>query len=268
MIGVIVGCESYDDIEAFRKEKEEWLRQYHSFPNGIPSHDTIQRTFESINRKEFSNCIMRWTLYKFDLKTEDLLHIDGKSNRSSIDRYRQTKMLHAINVFAGRNKLCLFKMKVEDKSNEITAIPPLLKALDIENKTITIDAMGCQKEIAKQIVEQKGNYILAVKGNQKELQAAIISAFQRGAGADTNKTVEKEHGRIEQRVCHTINNLMYIDEAIHWAGLTTVIMIQSKRTIADKTTAEIRYFISNLNQSSAWFLAAIRSHWGIENNLH
>lgn len=180
ILGTIVSCESYDDIEEFGREKEEWLRQYLHLPNEIPSHDTLQRTFESI----------------------------------------------------------------------------------------TIDAMGCQKEIAEQIVKQGGNYILAVKGNQKELLEEIEAAFQRGGINDTKQTIDKGHGRIEQRVCSTITNLTYIDESIHWSEKATAIRIQSKRTIADKSTEEVRYFISNHKHNADWFLGAIRSHWGIENNLH
>lgn len=268
IIGVIAGCENYDDIEEFGKEKVEWLKQYLYLHNGIPSHDTIQRVFESINPKEFSKCFMEWTFDKFDLESEDLYHIDGKSNRRSMDSFRNQKMLHAVNVFAGRNKLCLYQMKVDDKTNEITAIPSLIEVLDIQDKTITIDAMGCQKNIAEKIIQQGGNYILAVKGNQKELEEEIESAFERGDVADTHKTIEKDHGRIEERICKTKSNLTYIDETIYWKGLTTVIMIQSKRTIGEKTTEETRYFISNLKETASWFLSAIRSHWGIENNLH
>jgi predicted transposase YbfD/YdcC len=177
-------------------------------------------------------------------------------------------MLHTVSVFAGRKHLSIAQLKVDEKSNEITAIAPLIEPLDIEGKVITIDAMGCQKEIAKAIEEKKGYYILAVKDNQKILSNEIESAFKTTPVAYTQSSVEKDHGRIEERSCSVITDLRFVDEAVNWPALCCIICVISKRTIQDKTTVEARYYISNLKQNALFFLDAIRSHWGIENRLH
>jgi len=200
IIAVMAGCEGYDDIEDFGKEKEAWLRKYLELPNGIPSHDTIERLFETINPKEFSLCFSAWVQETFNLSDEQWLHIDGKSNRRSGDTFRGKKMLHAVNVFAGNKHLSLAQFKVEEKSNEITAIEPLLATLDITNKIVTADAMSCQKEIAQTITKQKGYYVLAVKDNQKTLSKEIQHAFTTTPIESTYTTIEKDHGRIEQRL--------------------------------------------------------------------
>jgi predicted transposase YbfD/YdcC len=177
LIGTIAGCEGYEDIEDFGNEKKEWLSKYLELPAGIPSHDTIERLFAAINPKEFNSCFGLWVQEIFGLNDEHLLHIDGKSNRRSMDKFKGKKMLHVVNIFAGTHHLSLGQFKVEEKSNEITAIEPLLDTLDITDKTITIDAMGCQKEIAAMITAKNGHYILAVKDNQKALHEEIQCAL-------------------------------------------------------------------------------------------
>jgi len=268
VIATIAGCEGYDDIEDFGKEKEGWLRTYLELPNGIPSHDTIERLFESIYPKEFNLCFSSWVQETFDINDEQFIHIDGKSNRRSGDKYSGQKMLHAVNVFAGNHHLSLAQFKVAEKSNEITAIKPLLATLDITGKMVTIDAMGCQKEIAKEITKQKGYYALAVKDNQQVLHEEIKVAFTITPTQSTYTTIEKDHGRIEERTCSVITDLRFVDEAVNWTGLCCVIKLVSKRTIQDKTTTESRYYISSKKENAEFFLQAIRSHWGIENRLH
>jgi predicted transposase YbfD/YdcC len=268
IIGVIAGCEGYEDIEEFGKTKHEWLKQYLELPEGIPSHDTIERLFESINPKEFQFCFSLWVQETFGLSDERFLHVDGKSNRRSGDKYKGKKMLHTVSVFAGEKHLSIAQLKVDEKSNEITAIAPLLESLEITDKVITIDAMGCQKEIAKTIAEKKGYYVLAVKDNQKALNDEIESAFKTTQIAHKHTTVEKEHGRIEERNCSVITDLRFIDERVNWTALYCIICIVSKRTIGDKTTVDTRYFISNMEENAKFFIEAIRSHWGIENRLH
>lgn len=268
IIATIAGCEGYEDIEDFGREKEDWLRKYLQLPYGIPSHDTIQRLFEAINPKEFNLCFSEWVQEIFSLSEEQLLHIDGKSNRRSGDKYKGKKMLHAVNVFAGTHHLSLGQFKVDEKSNEITAITPLLNTLDISDKVITIDAMGCQKEIAQAITMGKGHYVLALKDNQKTLHQETQSAFQSTRLSSTHSTIEKDHGRIEERSCSVITDLRFVDEAVNWTALRCIIMIISKRTIQDKTTIETRYYISSMENTAEFFLKTIRSHWGIENRLH
>jgi predicted transposase YbfD/YdcC len=268
LIAVVSGCDSYDDIEIFGESKEEWLRNYLQLPNGIPSHDTIERIFESLNPVEFKVCFQNWVAATFDLKEEYFLHIDGKSNRRSFDSYHGKKMLHSVNVFAGKNRLSLAQYKVDEKSNEITAIQPLLESLDIKGQTVTIDAMGCQKEIAGYIDKERGSYVLAVKDNQKSLHEQIKQAFRQMPIASSHSTLDKGHGRIEERVCSTITDLRFVDESVNWAGLTTLVQIVNTTTAKDKTTSQTRYFISNKKDTAEFFLSAVRSHWGIENSLH
>jgi predicted transposase YbfD/YdcC len=167
LIASIACCETYDDVEDFGKAKENWLRKYLQLPNGIPSHDTIERLFEAMNPKEFNVCFNAWVRETFDHTGNDLLHIDGKSNRRSFDTFTGKKMLHSVRVFSSKNGLSLAQYKVDEKSNEITAIQPLIETLDIAGQTVTIDARGCQKDIAKAIAEKQAYYVLAVKDNQK-----------------------------------------------------------------------------------------------------
>jgi len=268
LIATIAGSEGYEDIEEFGIAREEWLRKYLKLPNGIPSHDTIERMFEAINPKEFNLCFISWVRETFNIATEKLVHIDGKSNRRSGDSLSGKKMLHAVNVFAGENRLSLAQYKVDEKSNEITAIKPLLDTLDIKGQTVTIDAMGCQKEIAQAIFDKEGYYVLAVKDNQKTLHEEIKTAFKVTPAASAHTSEEKDHGRIEKRTCSVITDLRFVDEAVNWTALCCIICIVSTRTIREKITTETRYYIGSQKQNAAFFLNAIRSHWGIENSLH
>lgn len=268
LIATIAGCEGYEDIEEFGHSRHEWLLNYLSLPKGIPSHDTIERLFESIDPKEFNACFCLWVQEVFNLSDVQLLHIDGKSNRRSKDSLTGKKMLHTVSIFSSSNGLSLGQYKVEEKSNEITAIGPLLDTLDITDQTITIDAMGCQKQIAQAIIHKKGHYILAVKENQKSLLDEIKSAFNTTTIADKHSTIEKDHGRIEERTCHIIKDLRFVEESKHWSGMNSIVRIVSKRTLNTKTSTETRYYISDLQQNASRFLKDIRSHWAIENSLH
>jgi predicted transposase YbfD/YdcC len=268
IIGCIFGCDGFEDIEEFGEAKQEWLHHYLSLPNGIPSHDTMERVFRAMNPKEFQQCFVGWVKETFAVTEDKLIHIDGKANRRSHNSIRGTKMLHLVSAFVGEHHLSLAQVKVEDKTNEIKAIPELLTLLDIQDKTITIDAMGCQTNIAGQIIGQGGHYILAVKDNQCELKAEIEKAFVDAKVADTHTQTDKDHGRIEQRVCNTIRDLRFIDSTQRWQQCCRVIRIISHRTISDTTTTETRYYISSQKQDAAFFQKAIRSHWGIENRLH
>jgi predicted transposase YbfD/YdcC len=269
LIGTIAGCEGYDDIEEFGIARQQWLKKYLQLPYGIPSHDTIERVFESINPLEFNACFMNWVREIFNrCDSEVLLHIDGKSNKRSGDEYKGKKMLHAINVFAGERRLSLAQFKVDEKCNEITVLNPLLKTLDIKGQTVTIDAIACQKDIAQAITDGQGYYVLAVKDNQLTLNEHIQTAFKTTPVASTHTTEEKDHGRIEKRTCSVITDLRFIDESVNWAALYCIICIASTRIIKNQITTETRYYISSQKQNASFFLNAIRSHWGIENSLH
>lgn len=253
LIAVIAGCESYDDIEEYGKIKEDWLRKYLQLPNGIPSHDTIERLFESINPSEFNTCFSAWAKAIFHYSDELFLHIDGKSNRRSFDTFTGKKMLHSVSVFAGKNHLSLAQYKVDEKSNEIKAIQPLIETLDIKGQTVTIDAMGCQKDIVEAIAGKQAYYLLAVKDNQKALHDEIKEAFKNTAITDTHTTLEKSHGRIEERTCTTIADLRFVDESVNWVALCCIVCVVSMRTIKGKTTTDTRYFISNKNDKASFF---------------
>jgi predicted transposase YbfD/YdcC len=268
LLAVISGAESYNDIEEYGLSKDDWVKKYLSLPHGIPSHDTIERLMEAINPKEFSTCFTHWVKDIFKLNESFLIHLDGKSNRRSYDTYKGQKMLHALNAYSGEHHLSLAQMKVSDKSNEITAIPQLLKVLDIKGHTVTIDAIGCQQDIAGQIAEAKSYYVLAVKGNQQGLLDEIENAFKILPLTSTNQTIEKSHGRIEERTCSVIQDIRFIDEDQQWKNLKSIIRIESSRTIKDIKQQEIRFFISNHFKDATFFLHVIRSHWSIENELH
>ena len=269
LIATLAGSEGYEDIEEFGIAREQWLRKYLQLPNGVPSHDTIKRVFESINPLEFNACFMVWVREIFNLpQSEELIHIDGKSNRRSADAFRGKKMLHTVNVFAGKNRMSMAQFKVDEKSCEINVLEPLLRTLDIKDQTVTIDAIGCQKNIAKAITESGGHYVLAVKGNQQTLHEQIQAAFKIAPAKNKHSTEEKDHGRIEKRTCSVITDLRFVDEAVNWAALCCIICITGTRIIGDKISTETRYYISSQKQNADFFLNAIRSHWGIENSLH
>jgi len=268
LLAVICGAESYQDIEEYGLSKHQWLKNYLLLPYDIPSHDTIERLMEAMNPKEFNTHFTRWVKEVFQVNGDFLLHIDGKSNRRSFDHYKGNKMLHALNVYAGEHHLSLAQMKVEDKSNEITAIPQLLEALDLKGNTITIDAIGCQQAIAQQIAKSKSFYVLAVKGNQQGLFDQIENAFTLLPLSDKQQSIEKSHGRLEERTCSVLHDMRFVDEEHVWEDLSSIIRVQSKRTIGSSIQQETRYYISNHQKDAPFFQSVIRSHWLIENELH
>lgn len=268
IIGCIAGCDGFVEMEEYGNAKEDWLRQYLELPNGIPSHDTMERAFRAIHPHAFAHCFTEWVKETFKLSDELLIHIDGKSSRRSGDKLTGRKMLHLVSAFAGTHHLSLAQVKVNEKTNEIKAIPDILELLDIEDKTVTIDAMGCQVDIAEKIRKEKGHYILGVKENQKLLLQDIELSFQRLKPFSVNEQIEKDHGRIETRRCAVLKDFRFMDNASQWPELSSLIRIESERIIDQKISRETRYYISDAKQTSAFFQKAIRSHWGIENRLH
>ena len=265
LLAVISGAESYEDIEEYGLSKKEWLKNYLLLPYDIPSHDTIERLMEAMNPKDFNIHFTNWVKKVFQVEGDFLIHIDGKSNRRSFDHYTGKKMLHALNVYAGEHHLSLAQMKVADKNNEITAIPQLLEILDLKGNTITIDAIGCQQAIAQEIVKSNSFYVLAVKGNQQGLHDQIENAFSLHPISNTDQTIEKSHGRLEERTCSVLHDLRFVDEDHLWKDLSSIIRMKSKRTINNITQEETRYYISNHRKDAPFFQSVIRSHWLIEN---
>lgn len=269
ILAVICGAESWNSIEEFGKTKIDFLRTFLKLPNGIPSHDTIHRVFSNLRPKVFEELFVKWVEdIKDDSIKKEVISIDGKCIRGSKDSFHRQSPIHMVSAWASENELVLGQIKVDKKSNEITAIPQLLKLLDIEGSVITIDAMGTQTHIAEMIVENKADYILAVKANHLELLEQVQGRFGQQSPCSVDCVMEKGHGRIETRTCEVITNLDFVDNRIFWKGLKSIVKITSSREINQKKTTEVRYYMSSLEASSAEFNRFIRQHWGIENKLH
>jgi predicted transposase YbfD/YdcC len=275
LFGLIANCDGWNDIETFAKAKIEFLKTFLPFPNGCPSDDTCRRFFRAVDPKAFQTCFIKWVEY---LKTSrgEFISIDGKTHRGSRDdSSEENKALHLVSAFASNARLVLGQEAVSDKSNEITAIPILLKLLDLKGMTVTIDAMGCQKNIAAQIKAQEGDYIFGLKGNQGNLCEEVKELFdctirnKKQKVLDTHTVVEKGHGRIEVRTCRVLTAPEDMLEKEKWIGLNTLIEIEAERIIEDHSERHKRYYISSQsNKDASWFNSAIRSHWLIENGLH
>ena len=275
---VICGADSWVYVEMFGKSKEEWFRTFLDLPHGIPSHDTFGDVFSRLDPEQFQRCFMEWTQSVAALLPGEVVAIDGKTVRRSHDKATGKQAIHLVSAWASANTLTLGQVKTEEKSNEITAIPQLLEMLELSGCIVTIDAMGCQKEIARTIVDRGADYLLAVKENQGLLYQDVRDLFEAGDGPglaglphDYATTLNKGHGRIERRECWAIDDpacLEYLSTAVDWPGLRSVVKVESRRETATGTTVQARYYISSLEASAERQLAAVRAHWSIENSLH
>ncbi len=270
MISVICGAETWEHMVRFAKSKEVFLKTFLELPNGIPSKDTINRTFSSIDSNQFESCFIEWVNSIVDLSKGQVIAIDGKTIRGAKSNGKKSP-IHMVSAWACENNMVLGQVKTDEKSNEITAIPALLDALSLEGNTITIDAMGTQKEIAKKIIASNADYILAVKGNQPQLLEHIIDEFRFFKAPEIHTCEDIGHGRIETRVCSVIKDFQFIDNNNQWKNLQRIIKIESIRQFknSDKPAEKaIRYYISSLQCNAENFQGKIRSHWAIENKLH
>lgn len=267
---VLCGADDWNEIEEFGHNQLDWLRKFGGFKHGIPAHDTINRVFSAINPDEFSLCFSRLTHGVPKPPGKEIVAIDGKTICNSAGKLKNLPAVHVVSAFAQSRGITLGQRIVCEKSNEITAIPQLLTLLDIEDSIVTTDAMGCQKEIAKQIIANKADNILAVKGNQASLQEAIVDTVRFEKPCDFNTQTDVGHGRIETRCCSIYRNLTLIENSSEWAGLKTVVRIESQRIIKSTgaITKQVRHYISSTDGSAQQFNDWIRSHWAIENNLH
>lgn len=273
----ICGADKWEDVEDFGKAKENWFRTFLTLPNGIPSHDTFNRVFNRMDPKEFQKSFLSWINAASELIGGQVIAIDGKVLRRSHDRSVGKSAIDMVSAWATENHLVLGQVKVDEKSNEITAIPQLLKALEITGCIITIDAMGCQKSIAEEVVEQGAEYILSLKDNQGNLFEDVKLLFDdleeseyKAYPFDYHITVNKGHGRIETRECWTISEtatLSHLRGYADWKKLNTVSRIRAQRWIGDEKSCEDRYHIASVAGAEK-VLSAVRSHWGIENELH
>lgn len=268
LISVICGCESWETIEEFGKSKKDFLQKYLSLLHGIPSHDTIERLFKRLDSKVFSDILMKWSDSLRTKAVGDIVSIDGKTVCGSKDETNGKYAIHLVSAWCSKNRIVLGQVKTACKTNEIQAVKELLDMLDIEGAVITADAMSCQKEIVKQIVDKKADYIIAVKDNQKNLRQDIAYEFRTHAQIEVHQTMEKEHGRIETRTCQVISQLKELEGKENWSGLTSIIKITAIREIKGKRTEEERFYIASQLGTAEYFNNAVRSHWGIENSLH
>jgi predicted transposase YbfD/YdcC len=268
--GVICGCQDYVAIHLWAKDNEEWLRKYISLSNGVPSDDTFRRVFRYLDYEAFNRCFIEFTSHLGNLTEGEVIAFDGKCLRGSKDKSKGTNGIYVLGAWASKNKLLLGQLKVGEKTNEIVEMPKLLDILAIKGCLVTADALNCQKEIAKKIVEKEADYLLAVKGNQGELYRQIEQSFVLEKAVSSQETIEKNHGRIEKRTCEVIDNLKWIEVKDEWKNLTTIVKITSQRTILseNKQTFDTRYFICSADLTADKILEASRSHWGIENTLH
>lgn len=276
LCAVLCGAESFVGIEQFALGKEAWLKTFLDLPNGIPSHDTIGRVLSALNPTALGDAFREWVAAVATLTKGEVVAIDGKTLRRSFREAGSSVFVHMVSAWATANRMVLGQVKTEEKSNEITAIPRLLKLLEINGCLVTIDAMGCQKEIAREIIDSKADYLLAVKDNQPSLCESITNVFEAArldpaalATMDFHQTNDKGHGRVEVRRCWTTTVLDTLPMRRDWKSLNSIALIEAERTIKGKTSMEQRYYICSRKALPAKeALAAARSHWGIENELH
>jgi predicted transposase YbfD/YdcC len=274
----ICGADSWEDIELFGEAKKRWFSTFLELPHGIPSPDTFARVFGALDPEQFQGAFTRWVQDVSTLVTGEVIAIDGKTARRSYDRQGGKAAIHMVSAWASDNRLVLGQKKVNDKSNEITAIPELLEVLAVSGCIVTIDAMGCQKAIAQQITEQEADYVFTLKENQGRLYEDVSGFFEyahkigfRHVESDQCRTVEKGHGRIEIRQCQVISDPAYIEtirDGEAWPQLRSIAMVTAERRIEEKIERESRYFITSLECDAEKVLHAVRTHWHIENSLH
>lgn len=271
LCSTLAGGEGFDDMEDFGRHKKQWLRQFLKLEHGIPSHDTFRRVFSLIRPDQFMDALVEWTQAIREQIAREVVAIDGKSLRRS-GRTKES-MVHVISAWATTNRLVLGQIRVDEKSNEITAVPHLLRTLELTGCIVTLDAMGAQKNIAREIHEADADYVLALKGNQgtahQEVKSFLDDAINRNqTHLDHWQDTDKGHGRIEIRKAWISSQLDWFADKDQWENLQSVGIIESTRQIGDQTATERRYFLSSLPADAKNFAQAVRSHWQIENCLH
>jgi predicted transposase YbfD/YdcC len=273
--------ESFNDMEDFGHAKHDWFKTFLRLRHGIPSHDTFNRVFAALDPQAFLDCFLRWTQSLRAAVAQEIVALDGKALRCALNGDQSVKYI--VSAWAEDNGLVLGQLKVADKSNEITALPELLRVLELSGCIVTVDAMGTQKKIAKEIIEADADYVLALKGNHETVQAEVKS-FLDGAVAEkqaqprkpspaaarlaVHETVEKDHGRIETRRYYQSAELGWFADRAQWDGLQSVGMVEAIREVGAQRTVERRYYLSSLPLGGETFARAVRGHWGVENKLH
>jgi predicted transposase YbfD/YdcC len=274
LLAVLAGAETFTDIARFGEKKLPLLRRFRPFSDGTPPHDRVGDIFATLDADQFQRCFVAWVASVTGIPT-GVIAIDGKTVRRSGRKKDAKAPIHMVSAFAARQRLVLGQVKVAEKSNEIIAIPKLLNMLAIEGAIVTIDAMGCQRDIAQKIIEKKADYVLALKGNQGSLRedVEVFVAEQKANGfADTevsrDTTVDGDHGRIETRITTVIHDVEWLQHRHDWPGLKAVVVVDSSREINGKTERETRFYLTSLIMAAALLGPVVRSHWSIENSLH
>ena len=279
LLGVLAGAETFVDIARFGDKKLELLRRFRPFRDGTPSHDHLGDIFATLDAEHFQRCFVAWVAGLIGAPVieapAEVIAIDGKTSRRSYQKKGRKSPIHMVSAFAARQRLVLGQVKVADKSNEIVAIPKLLEMLAIEGAIVTIDAMGCQRDIAEKIIGKKADYLLALKGNQGSLRedVELFATEQKAAGfkdaeISWDETVDGDHGRIETRTTTVIHDVAWLQERHAWPGLNAVVIVESTREIADKVEQETRFYITSLVLLANLVGPILRSHWAVENSLH
>jgi predicted transposase YbfD/YdcC len=273
--GVIADCDNWREIELFAQQRAAWFKRFLSLRNGIPSHDTLERVFDRIDSRAFALCFVRWVQALSECLPVSHIAIDGKTARRSFDETSGLGPLHLVSAWATQQHLSLGQVAVDGKSNEITAIPQLLQLLDLKGALVTLDAMGCQKDIAEQIVAGGGDYVLTVKDNQQRLRQDIQTTIEQAldgrlppASVSQHESRDRGHGREELRSYLVVSCLDHMRDRASWARLTVVGMCYHERTVKGKTSTETRYFIGSRPMSARRYGQTLRNHWSIENSLH
>lgn len=274
LLAVLAGAETFTDIALFGEKKLHVLRRFLPYSNGTPPHDRLGEIFATLDAETFQRCFVSWVSAITKIPAE-LIAIDGKTSRRSFKKKGANDAIHVVSAFAARQRLVLGQTKVDEKSNEIVAIPKLLNLLSLEGAIVTIDAIGCQKEIAKQIVNKNADYVLALKGNQGALRedVELFAAEQKANGFKNTavsqyETVDGDHGRIETRTYTVLHDISWLQERHEWVGLNAIVMVESTRETGSKIETETRFYITSLTDTAERIASAVRGHWAVENSLH
>lgn len=264
----ICGADDWPAVELFGQSREAWLRTFLRLPHGIPCEDTFRRVFGRLNPQSFQTCFRAWVAAAVTLTRGQVIAVDGKTLRGSADQRLGKAAIHMVSAWATANRLVLGQVKVAEKTNEIPTIPDLLELLDVAGCIVTVDALGCQRDIAAAVIAQAGDYVLAVKGNQPDLEHALAECFAeaeaeawRDVGHDVHRTLSKHGGRIETRQCWTIQDpdyLYYVHQFADWPGLHTIVKVKTQRQIGGVVTEKTRYFITSLGNDARHVLQAVR----------
>lgn len=272
---VICGANNWVEVELFGQRRQDWLRQFLELPHGVPSHDTFGRVFARLSAEAFQQQFAEWIQAVFERSHGEVIAIDGKRLRRSYDTASNQAAIHMVSAWAQANRVVLGQVKTDSKSNEITAIPNLLKLLDIQGCIVTIDAMGCQRAMAAQITARQGDYVLALKGNQSQLHDDVVAYFDyaqrrqfNDIESDYHETIEKGHGRVEVRRYWTIATLDWLEGRDKWVGLKLIGKVESERHVGGEVSRDTRYYIASIENNAQRFAHAVRGHWSIENTLH